>query len=222
MKKPQSLQDYAMDCIRRNIQDGVYPVKSKLAPQHIAAELNISPTPVVAALNRLVTQGLVEIIPRRGFIVKGFSTEDILNYFDARVMMECWAATAAVQNVRKFPEKIEELKDLAYQLDHVDLRDLATIGALESRFHLLLIQMADNEQLTRLYEFNWSCGSVFFVYSVGKVSPKNFQISLSEHRQILEQLLSGNPQKLQAMIKRHLRFLNKAIGWYNEDGHEQA
>ncbi len=57
MKQPESLQDFAMDFIRRNIQNGVYPAKSKLAPQHIAAELNISSTPVVAALNRLVTQG---------------------------------------------------------------------------------------------------------------------------------------------------------------------
>ncbi len=221
MKQPESLQDYAMDAIRRNIQSGVYPVKSKLAPQRIAAELNISPTPVVAALNRLVTQGLVEILPRRGFIVKGFSTEDILNYFDTRVMMETWAATAAAKNVERFPEIIEEMKVLADQLDHVDLTDLDTIGPLEARFHLLLIQMAGNEQLTRLYEFNWSYGSVFFVYSVGQVPPKDFQVSLKEHRQILEILLSGNSAKLQSIVKRHLRFLDKAIGWYREDHDNQ-
>ena len=217
MKQPESLQDFAMDFIRRNIQNGVYPAKSKLAPQHIAAELNISSTPVVAALNRLVTQGLVEILPRRGFIVKAFSTEDILNYFDTRVMMETWAAAAATKNVDKFPEIIEEMKQLVEQFDHVDLTDLVAVGPLEARFHQLLIQMADNEQLTRLYEFNWSYGSVFFVYSVGKVPPESFQISLREHRQILECLLSGDPKKLQTIVKRHLRFLNKAIGWYKEN-----
>ncbi len=132
-------------------------------------------------------------------------------------MMETWAAAAATKNVDKFPEIIEEMKQLVEQFDHVDLTDLVAVGPLEARFHQLLIQMADNEQLTRLYEFNWSYGSVFFVYSVGKVPPENFQISLREHRQILECLLSGDPKKLQTIVKRHLRFLNKAIGWYKEN-----
>ena len=178
MDYPESLQDYALDEIRRRIQTGVYPVSSKLAPQKIAADLNISSTPVVAALNRLVSQGLVERIPRRGFIVKQFSTQDIRNYFDTRIMMECWAVNTAIQNVDKFPDLIAQLQEIVDQFDNISPTDLTTARDLETRFHLLLIQMAGNDQLTRLYEFNWSVGSVFFVYSVGRVTPEDFQISL--------------------------------------------
>jgi Transcriptional regulators len=217
MKQPESLQNYAMDEIRRRIQTGVYPVKSKLAPQRIAAELNISSTPVVAALNRLATQGLVEILPRRGFIVKGFSIEDIRNFFDMRIMMECWAVSDAVKNVDRFPEIIREMKELVDRFDNISPSDLETARDLETQFHLLFIQMAGNSQLTRLYEFNWSVGSVFFVYSVSKVTPEDFQISLHEHRELLDALVNGDKVRLQSLLKKHLRFLNKAIDWYKAE-----
>lgn len=214
MKQPVSLQDFAMNEIRSKIQSGVYPVRSKLVPQKIAFELDISPTPVVAALNRLTTQGLVEALPRRGFIVKGFSVQDMRNYFDTRIMMESWAAIEATKNIDRFPEIIQGMRDLVDRFDHVSPNDLEAARDLETRFHLSLIKMAGNDQLTRLYEFNWSVGSVFFIYSLEKVKPENFKISLQEHRKLLDALITGDSQKLQDLVKGHLRFLNKAIGWY--------
>lgn len=215
MNHPQSLQDYALEEIRQRIQKGAYPVGSKLAPQKIAAELDISSTPVVAALNRLMSQGLVENIPRRGFIVKEFAIKDIMDYFDTRTMMECWAADSAIANVEKYPDIMAEMWSLADQFDAISPTDLETARAVETRFHLDLIRMAGNDQLTRLYEFNWSVGSVFFVYSLGKVTPENFQISLREHRELLNLLVKKDAAGLTTMIREHLRFLNKAIGWYH-------
>lgn len=199
--------------------DGAFKPASTLSvrswrPQKIAADLNISSTPVVAALNRLVSQGLVERIPRRGFIVKQFSTQDIHNYFDTRIMMECWAVNAAIQNVDKFPELIAQLQEIVDQFDNISPTDLTKARNLETRFHLLLIQMADNDQLTRLYEFNWSVGSILFVYSGGRVTPEDFQISLREHRKILNALLQRDEARLLSLIRDYLRRLNMAIGWY--------
>ena len=59
-------------------------------------------------------------------------------------------------------------------------------------------------------------GSVYFVYSLKKVKPENFKISLVEHRQILEALLNKDEARLEFLVKDHLRFLNKALEWYNK------
>ncbi|MCI2056447.1 MAG: GntR family transcriptional regulator [Oscillibacter sp.] len=216
MEYPESLQNYALEEIRRRIQTGVYPVGSKLAPQKIASELSISPTPVVAALNRLISQGLVEMLPRRGFLVKAFTVEDISNYFDTRTMMECWAVKAAIRNRTRFPKILAEMGEIVDRFDGVDPTDLETARELETQFHMRLIRMAGNDQLTRLYEFNWSVGSVFFVFSVSKVLPENFRISLQEHRTILEALTAGDEERLMTLLAEHLRFLNKAIDWYKK------
>lgn len=214
MDYPEPLQDYAFREITRGIQIGTYPMGVKLAPQRIAQALGISSTPVVAALNRLAAQGLVEMIPRRGAVVKKFSNQDIRNHFDTRVMMECWAVSAAIRNVERFPQYIQEMAELAEQFDYLPPDDLEIARELETRFHLLLIQLADNPQLTRLYEFNWSVGSVFFVYSLSKAKPEDLRISMREHRLIVSALKAQDEEGLRALMTDHLRFLNKALEWY--------
>lgn len=219
MHYPEPLQEYALAEITRRIQTGEYPVGSRLIAQKIADSLHISSTPVVAAINRLAAQGLVETIPRRGAIVKEFSVEDIRNYFDTRIMMECYAVKAAIRNVDHKPEIIQELREIVDQFDHVAPTDLERARELETRFHALFVKLAGNAQLDRLYEFNWSVGSVYFVYSVSKVHPENFQISLLEHRKMLETLLEKDEAKLEFLVQDHLRFLNKAIDLYEKSEH---
>ena len=112
---PEQLQEYALSEITRRIQTGEYPVGSRLVAKTIADSLNISATPVVAAINRLAAQGLVETIPRKGAVVKTFSTTDIGNYFEARTMIKCFVAHLAVQNVDKFPESVKKKQEAADQ-----------------------------------------------------------------------------------------------------------
>ena len=216
MNYPEPLQEFALTEITRRIQTGEYPVGSRLVAQKIAASLNISATPVVAAINRLAAQGLVETIPRKGAIVKQFSVEDIRNYFDARIMMETYAVKPAIQNVDQHPEIVEELREIVDRFDSVEPTDLEAARVQENRFHPLMVKLAGNAQLDRLYEFNWSVGSVYFVYSLKKVKPENFKISLVEHRQILEALLNKDEARLEFLVKDHLRFLNKSLEWYNK------
>ena len=216
MNYPEPLQEFALTEITRRIQTGEYPVGSRLVAQKIAASLNISATPVVAAINRLAAQGLVETIPRKGAIVKQFSVEDIRNYFDARIMMETYAVKPAIQNVDQHPEIVEELREIVDRFDSVEPTDLEAARVQENRFHPLMVKLAGNAQLDRLYEFNWSVGSVYFVFSLKKVKPENFKISLVEHRQILEALLNKDEARLEFLVKDHLRFLNKALEWYNK------
>lgn len=214
MNYPEPLQEYALAEITRRIQSGEYPVGSRLVAQKIADSLHISATPVVAAINRLAAQGLVETIPRKGAVVKNFSVQDIRNYFDTRIMMETYAVKPAIENVDKYPEIVQELREIVDKFDHVEPTDLEDARGLENRFHPLMVKLAGNAQLDRLYEFNWSVGSVYFVYSVGQVKPENFKISLIEHRKILEALLNKDEERLEFLVKDHLRFLNKAIEWY--------
>ena len=158
----------------------------------------------------------METIPRKGAIVKQFSVEDIRNYFDARIMMETYAVKPAIQNVDQHPEIVEELREIVDRFDSVEPTDLEAARVQENRFHPLMVKLAGNAQLDRLYEFNWSVGSVYFVYSLKKVKPENFKISLVEHRQILEALLNKDEARLEFLVKDHLRFLNKALEWYNK------
>lgn len=216
MAYPEQLQEYALAEITRRIQTGEYPVGSRLVAKTIADSLNISSTPVVAAINRLAAQGIVETIPRKGAVVKNFSPAEIRDYFETRTMMECYAANHITKDLDRYQDTIGQMRQAADRLAEmlVSDADMELIRTLETTFHTGFIKLVGNVQLDRLYKFNWSVGSVYFVYSIKKVAPENLQVSLREHQQILNTLLTGDTKRLETLVRDHLRFLNQAIIWY--------
>ena len=121
-------------------------------------------------------------------------------------------------NVEDILQQIDDLLDSAWAMPlsgGKGVVDVEQIRKWETQFHSELIKLSDNPQLERLYEFNWSVGSVYFVYSIKKVSPDNFRVSLREHQKILEALLNRDAEQLEFLVRDHLRFLNQAVSWYN-------
>ena len=84
MKPTGSMLDYALNEIRARIQSGEYPPGTKLTTQEISDSLGICRTPVISAINRLVSLGLVEAIPRRGMVVAKMSPEQVQDVLEVR------------------------------------------------------------------------------------------------------------------------------------------
>ncbi len=213
MEYPEQLQDYALNEIRRRIQTGEYPGGYHLVSKTIADSLGISSTPVISAINRLAMMGLVELLPRRGAVVRKHTAADIRHFSDTRIMMERYAARHACRNVDKMPEVTREMHKAAEELATIPLDNIERISELENRFHSLFVSLAGNPQLDRLYNFNWGVGSVYHIYTVKNVDPENLRTSLLEHREILRILLSGDSDQLERILLAHLRFVDRAADW---------
>lgn len=205
MVQPQSLLDFALERIREDIQNGKYAPGSKLSSKDIADELGISRTPVNAAINRLVAEGLAEAIPRRGTIVAELSAKKTKDVIDVRVMMETFATKGAVENLDKHPEIVAEMESILDQLDNIGDHEYPLASRLEARFHLLLVTLSENEQLISLFQNNWSVGAVFHVHVLAK-SPlssqyKEYNVS---HREILRLLKEKKQKELEKAIAKHI------------------
>src|SRR5690606_17579518 len=61
----------------------------------VSERLGIGHTPVQQAINRLMLEGLVDIIPRKGVIVKPVTLDEILNIVDVRLVNETYCARLA-------------------------------------------------------------------------------------------------------------------------------
>ena len=64
----------------------------------LAAELKVSRTPVRAALNRMASEGLMTVIPNRGFFRQPLDIDAVRSLFEVRMAME-------VLSVRLFCER---------------------------------------------------------------------------------------------------------------------
>ena len=78
-------------------------VESKLVPgeriqeMELAQQLGVSRTPIREALKVLTSEGLVELLPLRGAIVKVFTDKDARDMLDVIALLEAFAGERACQ-----------------------------------------------------------------------------------------------------------------------------
>lgn len=204
MKPSESLLEYALHEIRTRIQNGEYPPGTKLSTQEISDSLGISRTPVISAINRLVSQGLVEAMPRRGMAVANMSPEQITDALEVRKMMELYAVRPALRTVGLHPESLNDMKALLYHFQtaygHSDLH----AEEVEYAFHTKFMELAGNKQLLELYKTNWCVAAIFYFFFRTNQPEHHREMTLRHHVQMLEALESRDEQALSAVVQTHV------------------
>jgi len=214
MEQTESLIDYAYREIKNRIQSGSYPPGTKLSTQDISNYLGISRTPVVAAVNRLVAQGLAEAIPRRGTIVTQLSMQQLKDIIEVRQMIELSSIKSVLRNVDYYPEIIEKMKSLITGFNDAVNSNYSTAADLENNFHTLFVTLTGNTQLIKIYESNWSVGAIFYLYSLAKLPLSHHEKSFRQHKNILQFLIAKDEENLYITIKDHLSVLDDAFEWF--------
>ena len=104
--------DKACQVIREAIRSGQYPGGSWIREVAVAEKAEVSRTSVRQALNVLATEGFVELHPNRGVRVMDWSSENLLQVFDLRVMLEAYGCELAASHATE-----EDLRLLQAEAD---------------------------------------------------------------------------------------------------------
>jgi DNA-binding GntR family transcriptional regulator len=102
--------DTIYSALRRRLMTGHYAPGSQLKETEIAAEFDLSRTPVRAALSQLVAQGLLVAEPNRGVFVAEWTERDLQEVFSLRRLLESNAAGLAAQ--RRTGEQLQHIRAL--------------------------------------------------------------------------------------------------------------
>ncbi|HWV52767.1 GntR family transcriptional regulator, partial [Pseudorhodoplanes sp.] len=84
-----------MDQLRESILSGEYEAGRRLNEVHISQALDVSRTPVRAALQALAGEGLLDYAPNRGFTVRVFQLTEVVDAYEIRAVLEGVAARFA-------------------------------------------------------------------------------------------------------------------------------
>jgi DNA-binding GntR family transcriptional regulator len=87
----------AYAALRERILSGALPPGMRIVAEDLAAELNISRTPVREAFRELDAEGLLVLRPNRGAVVASLSPDELLDLFEIRAALEGLAARRACQ-----------------------------------------------------------------------------------------------------------------------------
>lgn len=118
--------------LRQALIDGVMRDGEMLTENGLAARYGVSRTPVREALGRLEHDGLVQR-ESRGFIVRRRSPEEIIQIYDARILLEGAAARAAAE--RRTLSDLSLLQGIAAEELRVARDDPAQRVTMNQRFH---------------------------------------------------------------------------------------
>ncbi|MGW4024840.1 GntR family transcriptional regulator [Streptomyces sp. NPDC005009] len=149
LERPGPLRDRVYEALlelitTRALQPGQHLVESELA-----GHLGVSRQPVREALQRLNTEGWVDLRPAQGAFVHEPTEEEADQLLTVRTLLEAEAARLAADNADGAGvAALEEI--LAEGLKAVDADDVDAAVALNARFHAKIMELAGNAVLAEL------------------------------------------------------------------------
>lgn len=196
--------DRVYGIIKLRILDGHYPAGSYVRETAIGEEMALSRTPIREALRRLVSDGWVEAIPHHGARVVAWTSRDVEEVFELRVLLEPQVVRRAASRI--LPERLTTLAALAEQMESLSVRDdevaVDKIAMLNDRFHAELVAAADSPRLQRLLE------TIVQVpvsrRSFHHYTAEELESSMSHHRELIRALSLGDGEWAASVMRAHI------------------
>jgi DNA-binding GntR family transcriptional regulator len=190
------LKEEVYDALHRQIIAGKYKPGDWLRQEDIASQMGVSMTPVREALDLLVSAGLAERVPYRGVRVREMSTNDIVDAYGLRLVLETLAAREAALHIR--PEQISSLEEIIAEIkQHVRLNEMPLERQLSREFHSVIAEATGNGLLIKLYNIVANVFPDWLLYEAVYRQPELMADSLSqtcnELNAILDALKTGDP-----------------------------
>lgn len=183
----QPLRRAVYEEVQRRIVDGRLQQGERIYEDQLAHELDVSRNPVREALQALEAEGFVELEPRRGARVAVISLDRANDLFEMREALEGMVARLAAQ--RRTPEQLSELQRvLELGAAAATAGDIATLPALNTEFHRLLGEAANNTMLAETVERMSQL--IEWVYTRRITQRGN--MSWAEHRRIVDAIAAGD------------------------------
>jgi DNA-binding GntR family transcriptional regulator len=172
----------------------------RLNEVEIARQLHMSRAPVREAMNRLVSEGLLTVVPNQGFSCRRLSASEILELFEVRADLET-AALAVIPPAALTPA-LAGLRQLTLSIrNEFGSTDLGILADRDEEFHLRLAAMAGNaERVGILKHIN---ARIRFVRRIRLGEPA-WLSSLEEHLPIIDALEAGDIPAATQILRRHL------------------
>ncbi len=185
--KTQRLSEDVAGNIRELIVSGQLMPGEFIRTEPLAEAIGISNTPVREGLLLLRSEGFIELVPRRGFMVSSFTRDDVRDLFWVQATLAAELTERAARNMSD--AQLDELARLVAEHDEAVRagRDREHIDALGHRFHKAINLASGSRRLTLL------------LGGIVRQLPNRFYSEIEGH---LDETVRDHPAILAALQKR--------------------
>jgi DNA-binding GntR family transcriptional regulator len=202
IKTSRTIRRKIYDFLREQLLSGEIQPHQHLIEAKIARDIKTSRTPVREALHSLELEGLIESIPRVGYVVKPISEQEVEEICEIREAIEGIAARWAMEKAQK--KLIKELKmNIAIAKEKVFSGDVRAFVEMDAQFHEIIARFSGSNRLLELAQtlrrhmLRYRIQSIYLVDNVLRA-------------------IDGHEGILKAIEKRDLDEVMKAIRYHME------
>ena len=197
--------DKAYEILKQRVIAGGYAPGAQLKEEHIARELEISRTPIRAALKRLVDDGLASAEAGRGVRVSAWTESDIRETYELRGLLEGHAAELAAR--RAGPALARRLDELNDEMEGAIAAGGAALPErlqeINARFHRAVLDASGSPRLRTMLAGLIDMPIVIRSHFISTMEDK--LQSLRHHRELADAVRFGDAELARQVMQLHLR-----------------
>lgn len=189
--------------LKSRILEGRLVPGQRLISRDLVEQLGISRGSLREAFRRLEADGLVDVVPNRGAVVRSLSAAEVAHVYQVREALEGYAARVAAQKIDVGDNRERFIAVLKRGRMHNDRPDFQQFVVDNRAFHQEIVRMCENPQLGELIDkYQLPVFMIQLRQLIG--SAQMMKNALAEHEDIAEGILAGNPDMAYQAMKRHL------------------
>ena len=197
----KSKLDEAYDVIKQLILSNTLTPGTILVETQLSNLLNISRTPIRAALRELVNDKLVVNFLGRGMAVASITIDDVVEIYEIREVLDVLALRLFLRNVS--PVQIEELKEHANQMQKaLENKDFPLFIQHDMEFHDCYLNNTGNARLASIVKSLHDQIRRFL--SLAGYDEIKCRISLEDHRKVMAAIESGDYKQAEIYLNEHI------------------
>ena len=196
------LKNRAYEELKEMILARKFPPGSFLSERDLADQLGMSITPIRSALDRLKFDGVVDVSPQQGAVVRNLSFKEVEDLFELRWILETYIVRQIAG--RLTAQQITILVDnIQHQEKCLQQENILCFSKLDTSFHVHLSKFHGNREMEKMMlnasdKFNLVFSDMLHRH------PARIQAAYREHSNIIEELIHGDAQSAATQMELHL------------------
>jgi DNA-binding GntR family transcriptional regulator len=197
----RTLHDEVLNQLRDMIIEGRLAPGARINEVQIGAALGVSRTPLREAIKTLASEGLVDVVPARGAVVRRFQAADLVQIVEVLKQLEqlggrlaCERASdSTIAGISALHDRMMELYAARNRLEYFKLNQA---------IHTAIVQASGNAILAETHTMLQS--RIKRMRFIGNGSPEKWAGAVAEHEEMIAALKARDGDRLVAVLGQHL------------------
>ncbi len=198
---------------RRRLADEVYDelieaiirrdigLEDTLVQEKLAAEMQISRTPVREALLRLAQEGVLEVSSRGSFKIYKMDEEEVKELYQSRAAVE--GQCARILAVHHKPEDITFLRKTVEREEKIVSPSVRAYFEANRNIHRAIVELSRNRFLLDMFNMIWGKAQVFPLFAT--IEQVDLSKSLGDHMSLVDVIASGDRAEALETFINHIQ-----------------